>query len=116
MYSTDLIIKLYAFMNLLFMLLLLTHDYTYYLFFIELVALYFGMTSIRCMIEGKCYSKVIWIFILYLIAHLLTFLLVKKYFPETMKKLKKIHEIVKKILKSFKNDIKIKFDDQEEEE
>ena len=33
MYSTDLIIKLYAFMNLLFMLLLLTHDYTYYLFF-----------------------------------------------------------------------------------
>ena len=105
MYSTDLIIKIYAFMNLLFILLLLTHDYTYYLFLIELVTLYFGMETIRCMIEGNCYSTVLWIFILYIIGHLITFILLKGYFPETMKKIKKFDELLKKLSKSLKKDL-----------
>ena len=107
MYSTDLIIKIYVLMNLLFMLLLLTHDYTYYLFFVELIALYFGVGTIRCMINGNCYNKVIWIFIFYFLVHLITFFLLKQYFPKTMKKLKIIHAILKKLLSSIKSDIKI---------
>ena len=40
MYSTDLILKLYTFMNLIFILLLLSHDYTLYLFLIQMISLY----------------------------------------------------------------------------
>ena len=115
MYSTDLIIKIYAFMNLLFILLLLTHDYTYYLFLIELITLYFGMETIRCMIDGNCYSTVIWIFVLYIIGHLLTFILLKGYFPETMKKIKKFDELIKKISKSLKKDLNIQLTKAEED-
>jgi hypothetical protein len=115
MYSTDLIIKIYAFMNLLFILLLLTHDYTYYLFLIELVTLYFGMETIRCMIEGNCYSKVLWIFGLYIIGHLITFILLKGYFPETIKKIKKIKEFLKNISKSLKKDLNIQITKVEED-
>ena len=66
-------------------------------YFLEKIALYFGMTSIRCMIEGNCYSKVIWIFILYYNSTFINIFIVKKYFPKLMKKIKKIHEIVKNI-------------------
>lgn len=110
MYSTDLILKIYAFMNLLFILLLLTHDYTYYLFIIELLALYFGLETIRCMIDGNCHDKVFWIFMLYFIGHIFTFILIRGYFPNTMKKLKKVDEFLKILSQKLKKDVKLKFE------
>lgn len=114
MYSTDLILKIYAFMNLIFMLLLLTHDYTYYLFIIELIALYFGMETIRCMIDGNCHDKVLWIFILYFLGHIFTFVLIRGYFPNTMKKLKKVDDFLKILTQKLKKDIKLKFEEDKE--
>ena len=116
MYSTDLILKIYAFMNLLFILLLLTHDYTYYLFLIELVTLYFGVETIRCMIEGNCYSKVIWIFGFYIIGHLMAFILLKGYFPETMRKLSGFNEFLRSVSKSLKKDLNIPLTKMDKEE
>ena len=94
-YSTEYILKLYIFMNLIFLLLLLSHDLTFYLLFIELVTLYFGLNTIYCMLEGNCLSQVLWIFSLYFFIHLSTFLLLKGYFPKTMAKVKKIEKIIK---------------------
>tara|TARA_B100000123_G_scaffold186429_1_gene138988 strand:+ start:206 stop:559 length:354 start_codon:yes stop_codon:yes gene_type:complete len=116
MYSTDLILKIYIFMNLLFILLLLTHDYTYYLFFIELLTLYFGVETIRCMIEGNCYSKVIWIFGIYIIGHLIAFILLKGYFPETMNRLSTFNDFLKNISKSLKKDLNIPLTKMDKEE
>ena len=116
MYSTDLILKIYIFMNLLFILLLLTHDYTYYLFFIELLTLYFGVETIRCMIEGNCYSKSnldIW-YLYHWAFNCIYF--IKGYFPETMNRLSTFNDFLKNISKSLKKDLNIPLTKMDKEE
>ena len=97
MYSTDLILKLYTFMNLIFILLLLSHDYTLYLFLIQMISLYMGLGTIECMIEGNCRFQVIWIFLLNFLTNIISFILLRGFFPKTMKKIKKIEKTLKEI-------------------
>ena len=95
-------------MNLVFILFLLSNDYTYYLFFIELLTLYFGLGTIRCMIEGNCRLGVLWIFVFYFITHMIAFIMLKGFFPKTMKKLKKIEKTLKEIPPILKNKFNFK--------
>ena len=101
-YTTSFILKMYTLMNLIFILLLLSHDLTFYLVLIEIITLYFGLGTIRCMIEGNCKNEVLWIFIFYFVGHLLSLFIARGYFPGVMKKLKKIDGIIKDILKQTK--------------
>lgn len=105
-YSTSYILKLYAFMNLIFILLLLSNDMTFFLLFLQLLTLYFGMGTIYCMIEGDCKKQVFWIFIFYFIGHIASLFLAKGFFPRIMTIIKKIDRIGKKILERKTNELK----------
>ena len=105
-YSTSYILKLYAFMNLIFILLLLSNDMTFFLLFLQILTLYFGMGTIYCMIEGDCKKQVFWIFVFYFIGHMTSLFLAKGFFPKVMNTLKKIHKIVKKVIQRKTNELK----------
>ena len=99
MFSTPYILKVYTLINLLFLILLVANDLNMYLFLLQLVSIYYGGKSIYCMIHGKCYKEVIWIFAFYFFGNIFTFLYIKNYFPSTMK-------IVNGLSKKLKDNLK----------
>lgn len=110
MYSTEYLIKLYILMNLIFLVLLISNDVGLYFILVEFLTLYFGCSTIYCLIEGNCYNSVANIFIFYFLSHLLAFFYYRGYFPNTIKHIEnsvdnfreKIEKDVNKIIKTFK--------------
>ena len=102
MLSTSYILKIYTLINLLFLILLVANDLSIYLFLLQLVSIYYGGKSIYCMIHGKCYNEVLWIFAFYFFGNIFTFLYIKNYFPKTMNIINGLSQKLKDNLKKVK--------------
>ena len=96
MISTTYLIKLYILINLLFLMLLISNDISLFIVIFNFITIYFGCNTIYCLLEGNCYIEVMWVFILYIISHIMGFLYLKGFFPETLKYIDGISQTIKR--------------------